>query len=74
MNTELKYKTFDELLGEVSIDFTMYNNEGLIEPSQLIKIAQKINYDLGLRIHGTKEKILDVEKRKVKLPDRKSVV
>lgn len=69
MNTELKYKTFDELLGEVAIDFTIYNNEGLIEPAQLIKVAQKVNYDLGLRIHGTKEKLLDIEHKKVKLPD-----
>lgn len=69
MNTELKYKTFDELLGDVSIDFGIYNNEGLIEPAQLIKVAQRVNYDLGLRINGTKEKILEVENRKVKLPD-----
>jgi hypothetical protein len=69
MNTLIKYRTFDELLGEVATDFTMYNNEGLIEPSQLIKIAQKINYDLGLKIHGTKEKVLEIEKRKTKLPD-----
>jgi len=69
MNTELKYKTFDELLNEVGTDFVMYNNEGLIEPAQLIKVAQKVNYDLGLRIHSTKEKILDVEHCKVKLPD-----
>lgn len=68
MNTLIKYRTFDELLNEVATDFTMYNNEGLIEPSQLIKIAQKINYDLGLKIHGTKEKVLDIEKRKTKLP------
>lgn len=69
MNTELKYRTFDELLNEVGTDFVMYNNEGLIEPAQLIKVAQKVSYDLGLRIHGTKEKILDVENKKVKLPD-----
>lgn len=69
MNTELKYRTFDELLGEIGTDFVIYNNEGLIEPSQLIKVAQRINYDLGLRIHGTKEKILELENRKVKLPD-----
>jgi hypothetical protein len=69
MNTELKYRTFNELLDEVGTDFVMYNNENLIEPSQMIKVAQRVNYDLGLRIHGTKEKILDVEKRKVKLPD-----
>lgn len=69
MNTEIKYRTFDELLGEVATDFAIYNNEGLIEPAQLIKIAQRVNYDLGLRIHGTKEKILEIENKKVKLPD-----
>ena len=69
MNTELKYRTFNQLLDEVGTDFVMYNNENLIEPAQLIKVAQRVNYDLGLRIHGTKEKILEVEKRKVKLPD-----
>lgn len=68
MNTELKYRTFDELLQEVSTDFVMYNNEGLIEPGQLIKVAQRVSYDLGLRINSTKEKILDVENKKVKLP------
>jgi hypothetical protein len=69
MNTELKYRTFDELLGEISTDFAIYNNEGLIEPAQLIKVAQRVNYDLGLRITGTKEKMLQIENRKVKLPD-----
>ena len=69
MNTELKYRTFNQLIDEVSTDFYIYNNEGLIEPAQLIKVAQKVNYDLGLRIHGTKEVMLDVENRKVKLPD-----
>jgi len=69
MNTALNYRTFDQLLYEIGTDFVMYNNENLIEPAQLIKVAQRVNYDLGLRIHGTKEKILDIENRKVKLPD-----
>ena len=69
MKTETKYRTFDELLNEVSADFYMYNNEGMIEPGALLKIAQKVNYDLGLRIHGTKEVLLDIENQKVKLPD-----
>jgi hypothetical protein len=69
MNTEIKYKTFDQLLDEVAVDFTMYNNEGMMEPGQLIKVAQRVNYDLGLRIHKTKDVLLDVEKRKAKLPD-----
>jgi hypothetical protein len=69
MNTELKYRTFDELLDEVSVDFKVYSNEGMIEPGELIKVAQRVTYDLGLRIHKTKEVILDVEKRRAKLPD-----
>lgn len=69
MKTELQYRTFDELLNEVSTDFVIYSNEGMIEPAQLIKVAQRVSYDLGLRIHGTKEKVLDIDKRKVKLPD-----
>lgn len=68
MKTELQYRTFNELLNEVSTDFVTYSNEGMIEPAQLIKVAQRVNYDLGLRIHGTKEKVLDLDKRKVKLP------
>lgn len=67
--TEIRYRTFDELLNEVATDFVQYNNEGMIEPGQLIKVAQRVNYDLGLRINGTKEKILDIEKNKTKLPD-----
>jgi len=69
MNTQLKYRTFDQLLASVGTDLYMYNNENMIEPAQLIKVAQRVSYDLGLRIHGTKEKVLDVERRKAKLPD-----
>lgn len=69
MKTELKYKTFTELLAEVSIDFTMYNTENLIDPAQLMKVAQRVTYDLGLRIHGTKETMLEACHGKVKLPD-----
>ncbi len=69
MKTELQYRTFDQLMDEVYADFTTYSIEGMIEPGQLIKVAQRVNYDLGLRIHGTKEKILDIEKCKTRLPD-----
>lgn len=69
MNTELQYRTFDDLMTEVQADFHVYSNEGMIEPSQLIKVAQRVNYDLGLRIHKTKERIIDIENGKAKLPD-----
>lgn len=69
MKTEPKYRTFDELVNEVATDFVQYNNEGMIEPGQLIKVAQRVSYDLGLRIHGTKEKIIEIQKNKTRLPD-----
>jgi hypothetical protein len=69
MKTEIKYRTFDQLLGEVITDFAMYNTEGMIDPAQFIKVAQRVNYDLGLRIHGNKEKVLEIQNKKTKLPD-----
>ncbi len=67
--TEIKYRTFDDLLNEVSIDFNTFSAEGMVEASQLIKTAQKCNYDLGLRIHKTKTAILDISHNKARLPD-----
>lgn len=69
MKTELKYKTLTQLLNEVSSDFTMYNTENLLDPAQFIKVAQRVTYDLGMRVHGTKETILEICKGKAKLPD-----
>ena len=68
-NYTLKYKRFDQLLDEIRVDFQNYNLENYIEPQQMIKVAKRVNYDLGLRIFKTKEVLLDVEKGRVKLPD-----
>ena len=68
-NYPLKYRTFDQLLDSIRIDFVQYDLADLIEPQQLIKIAKKINYDLGLRIMMTKEALLEIYKGRVKLPD-----
>jgi hypothetical protein len=64
----IKYRTFEQLLEDVSIDFSTYALEGMIEPQQLIKVAMRVNFDLGLRIQKTKQTILDVDKGKVRLP------
>lgn len=69
MKTEIKYRTFDQLMDEVNSDFAVYNTEGMIEPGQLIKVAQRVTYDLGLKIHGTKEKMIYIENKKTRLPD-----
>ena len=55
-----KFRTFDQLLEDVMVDFQTYALEGMIEPAQLIKVATRVNYDLGLRIHRTKEIVLDI--------------
>lgn len=67
--TELKYKTFNQLLDEILVDFYTFNLEGMIDPQQFIKVALRVNYELGLRIHKSKDVILDIEKGKAKLPD-----
>lgn len=68
-NYTLKYRTFDQLLEDVTVDLNTFALENMIEPQQLIKLVKKINYDLGLRINQTTEVILDVCHGKVKLPD-----
>ena len=68
-NYTLKYRTFDQLLEDVTIDLNTFALENMIEPQQLIKLAKKLNYDLGLRINQQKEIILDINHGKVKLPD-----
>lgn len=68
-NYTLKYRTFDQLLEDVSIDFNTFALENMIEPQTLIKLVRKLNYDLGLRINQQSEVILDVNHHKVKLPD-----
>ena len=68
-NYTLKYRTFNQLLEDVTVDLSSFALENMIEPQQLIKLAKKLNYDLGLRINQQKEVILDVCHGKVKLPD-----
>jgi hypothetical protein len=63
-----KYRTFDSLMEDVSIDFSSYALEGMIDAAQLIKVATRVNYDLGIRIHRTKQVVLDVEHNKARLP------
>jgi len=67
-NYTLRYRTFDQLLDACRIDFTQYDLTNYIEPQQLIKVAKRVSYDLGLRIMMTKETLLEVKKGKVRLP------
>lgn len=65
----LKYRTFDQLFEDVSIDFKNYTLEGLVDPQNLLKVARRCNYMLGFRIYRTRQIILEVERGRVRLPD-----
>lgn len=67
-NYTLKYRTFDQLLDDVKIDFKNYTLEDMIDPQTLISVVRKMNYELGLRIQKTNEVVLDVSHGKAKLP------
>jgi hypothetical protein len=66
--TEPKYRTFDDLMDSVKLDLYTYDLEGLLNPQQLIKVAMRCNYDLGLRINMQKSRVIDIRKGKGKLP------
>lgn len=68
MRTEIQYRTFDELLDSVKIDLPTQDLEDMIEPQQLIKVAMRVNYDLGLKVNPSRSKSLEVYKGKAKLP------
>jgi hypothetical protein len=68
-NYTLKYRSFDQLLSDVQVDFQNLSLQNMIEPQQLIKVVKRVNNDLGLRIFMTKEALLEVHKGRVKLPD-----
>jgi hypothetical protein len=69
MAYQLEYRTFDELMADVRADLPKYDQNDLISPHQLIKVARKVSWDLGLRIYRTKEALLEVEKGRVRLPN-----
>ena len=68
-NYTLKYRTFDQLLAAAKSDFRKHDLNDDINDQDLVKVAQRVNYDLGLRINQTKEAILEVEKGRVRLPN-----
>lgn len=68
-NYTLKYRNFDTLVADVASDFKKYQVQGLLDPQDLVKVAKRVNYDLGLRINQTKEVVLEVENGRVHLPN-----
>jgi len=68
-NYTLKYRLFDSLYADAASDFKKYQLQDLMDPQDLIKVAKRVTYDLGLRVNKTKELVLEVEKGRVRLPN-----
>lgn len=68
MLTEIQYRTFDDLMDSVKLDLKTFDLEGMIDPQQLIKVAMRVNYDLGLKVNPSRSKAIEVHKGKAKLP------
>ena len=68
MGYTLKYRTYDQLLAEIQSDFKTYNLNDFIDPQGFIKVAKTCNYELGLKINMTREKVIDIENGRGRLP------
>lgn len=66
--SNINTRTFDELLDGVRIDFQSYMSQGEVDAASLIKVATRINYELGLRIYQQKETMLEINHGRAALP------
>jgi hypothetical protein len=69
MLTEIQYRTFDELLQSVEIDMKGVDSQGYVEPQELLKVAIKVNRELGLKVNPTRQKCIEIHKGKARLPE-----
>lgn len=64
----LKYRTYSQLMASVEQDLNTYADEGFIDRGNYIKVAKKINKQLGVKIQNENEIILEVKDYKAQLP------
>jgi hypothetical protein len=69
MQKELKYITFDQLMASVESDLSTYADNNMINRGICLKIARKVNHDLGLKIFRERETTLKIVDYKADLPE-----
>ncbi len=65
----IKYKTAQQIFDSVAEDFHVYDDQGLIDYSTLIKIIRTCNSDLSLKINDESEELISIQNYSGKLPD-----
>lgn len=68
MSNLIQYRTFDELMSAVASDMKSFDLEGFLDPGDFIKIAQRINKELTVKINPEKDTVLHIEKGRCRLP------
>lgn len=68
MVSNLRYKTFDQLMSTVKSDLNKYADNNLINDALAIKTARFCNSDLGIKLNGVSEAIIDIHDYKANLP------
>ena len=68
MDSKLTYRSFDQLMASVETDMSNFADEGLINRGSCVKIVQRVNEDLGLKINGTKQTVIKIENHKGEIP------
>lgn len=69
MSYRIRYRTFDQLMAEVKTDFPTMDADGYIDPQDYIKHAKYVNSHLGLKIHTTKQRTIEIRNGRGKLPN-----
>jgi len=64
----IKYKDYDTFMADVSDDLAMYDDQGYINPDKYIKIVQKVNSDLSVKINPIKEDAIVIKNKRGILP------
>lgn len=66
--TVIEYKSLNELISIVKDEFRSFDDEGLIDPSKVVKTVMYCNEKLGLPIREIKEVAIRVDNFKAELP------
>lgn len=65
----LSYITFDQLMASVESDLGKYADHGMINRGTCIKVVQRVNSDIGLKINKEREVLVDISHNKGELPE-----
>lgn len=68
ISQKYKYIKLSQLISSVALDLNQYSIANYIKEENLIKVVHKCNDKLGVRIHKSKQKLIDVKNYSAELP------